>query len=55
MYPVKVKNKEDVDSIISNISNGRMCPIFSISNTTGECVDLLREFLSRLPKKVDLH
>ena len=50
--PVRVKTEEDVDSVIQNIENGRICPVFAISNTTGECVDTLRSFLGRLPKVV---
>ena len=48
--PVKVKTEADVDQVVSTIETGKVCPIFAISNTTGEHVELLRLFLSRLPK-----
>jgi len=48
--PVKVKTEADVHQVVSTIETGKICPIFAISNTTGEHVDLLRLFLSRLPK-----
>jgi GTPase len=48
--PVKVKNEEDVFQVVQTIETGKICPIFTISNTTGENIELLRLFLSRLPK-----
>ncbi|XP_073448623.1 GTP-binding protein 1 [Aquarana catesbeiana] len=46
--PVLVQNKDDVIVTASNFSSERMCPIFQISNVTGENLDLLKMFLNLL-------
>ncbi|XP_061081743.1 GTP-binding protein 1-like isoform X2 [Conger conger] len=46
--PVLVQNKDDVIITASNFSSERMCPIFQISNVTGENMDLLKMFLNLL-------
>ncbi|XP_036409060.1 GTP-binding protein 1 isoform X2 [Megalops cyprinoides] len=46
--PVLVQNKDDVIVTASNFSSERMCPIFQISNVTGENMDLLKMFLNLL-------
>ncbi|XP_038146549.1 GTP binding protein 1, like isoform X1 [Cyprinodon tularosa] len=46
--PVLVQNKDDVVVTASNFSSARMCPIFQISNVTGENMDLLKMFLNLL-------
>ncbi|KAM4750758.1 GTP binding protein 1, like isoform 2-T2 [Anableps anableps] len=46
--PVLVQNKDDVVVTASNFSSERMCPIFQISNVTGENMDLLKMFLNLL-------
>jgi GTPase len=50
--PVRVKTEEDINSVIQNIQNGRICPVFTISNTTGESIDTLRNFIGRLPNRI---
>uniref|UniRef100_A0A673YED5 GTP-binding protein 1 n=1 Tax=Salmo trutta TaxID=8032 RepID=A0A673YED5_SALTR len=49
--PVLVQNKDDVIVTASNFSSERMCPIFQISNVTGENMDLLKMFLNLLSSK----
>ncbi|KAF7205155.1 GTP binding protein 1, like isoform X3 [Nothobranchius furzeri] len=46
--PVLVQNKDDVVVTASNFSSERVCPIFQISNVTGENMDLLKMFLNLL-------
>ncbi|XP_056442135.1 GTP binding protein 1, like [Gadus chalcogrammus] len=46
--PVLVQNKDDVIVTASNFSSERMCPIFQISNVTGENMELLKMFLNLL-------
>ncbi|KAG7256553.1 hypothetical protein CRUP_007119 [Coryphaenoides rupestris] len=46
--PVLVQNKDDVIVTASNFSSERMCPIFQISNVTGENMGLLKMFLNLL-------
>ncbi|XP_078286684.1 GTP-binding protein 1 isoform X3 [Rhinoraja longicauda] len=46
--PVLVQNKDDVIVTASNFSSERMCPIFQISNVSGENLDLLKMFLNLL-------
>ncbi|XP_061685716.1 GTP-binding protein 1-like isoform X3 [Syngnathoides biaculeatus] len=49
--PVLVQNKDDVIITASNFSSERMCPIFQISNVTGENIDLLKTFLNLLSSR----
>ncbi|XP_067998560.1 GTP-binding protein 1 isoform X2 [Melanerpes formicivorus] len=46
--PVLVQSKDDVIVTASNFSSERMCPIFQISNVSGENLDLLKMFLNLL-------
>ncbi|KAJ3614953.1 hypothetical protein NHX12_018522 [Muraenolepis orangiensis] len=46
--PVLVQNKDDVIVTASNFCSERMCPIFQISNVTGENMELLKMFLNLL-------
>ncbi|XP_053545412.1 GTP-binding protein 1 [Bombina bombina] len=46
--PVLVQNKDDVIVTASNFSSERMCPIFQISNVTGDNLELLKMFLNLL-------
>lgn len=48
--PWPVKTMEDIDKIKGNIKSGKICPIFSVSNLDATGIDLLRYFLSILPK-----
>lgn len=46
-----VKNIEDINNVKNNIKSGKICPIFSISNLEATGTDMLRYFLSILPKQ----
>ncbi|XP_056265035.1 GTP binding protein 1, like isoform X3 [Pseudoliparis swirei] len=46
--PVLVQNNDDVIVTASNFSSERMCPIFQVSNVTGENIELLKMFLNLL-------
>lgn len=46
--PVLVKNPDDVVLSATNFVSERLCPIFQVSNVTGENLDLLRMFLNLL-------
>ncbi|CAL8306053.1 unnamed protein product [Merluccius merluccius] len=49
--PVLVQNKDDVIVTASNFSSERVCPIFQISNVSGENMDLLKMFLNLLSSR----
>uniref|UniRef100_A0A8C2ZFI8 GTP-binding protein 1 n=1 Tax=Cyclopterus lumpus TaxID=8103 RepID=A0A8C2ZFI8_CYCLU len=53
--PVLVQNKDDVIVTASNFSSERMCPIFQISNVSGENMDLLKMFLNLLSSRTSYH
>lgn len=50
--PVLIKGMEDVIVAAKNMSSGRITPIFSIANTTGKGLELLRSFLNLLPQRL---
>ncbi|KAF9100957.1 hypothetical protein BGX27_000168 [Mortierella sp. AM989] len=47
--PMFVKTHEDVVVTAGNFVSERICPIFQVSNVTGEGLDLLKNFLNVLP------
>ncbi|KAJ1804186.1 hypothetical protein LPJ75_005655, partial [Coemansia sp. RSA 2598] len=47
--PIAVKDRASVVMAASRFVNHRVCPIFQISNVTGEGVDCLQTFLNILP------
>ncbi|KAF8926436.1 hypothetical protein BGZ58_011182 [Dissophora ornata] len=47
--PMFVKSHEDVVVTAGNFVSERICPIFQVSNVTGEGLDLLKNFLNILP------
>ncbi|KAJ2634703.1 hypothetical protein GGF40_004042 [Coemansia sp. RSA 1286] len=47
--PIAVKDRRSVVMAASRFVNHRVCPIFQISNVTGEGVDSLQTFLNILP------
>ncbi|XP_003972329.1 GTP-binding protein 1-like isoform X1 [Takifugu rubripes] len=53
--PVLVQNKDDVIVTASNFSSERMCPIFQISNVSGENMDLLKMFLNLLSPRTNFN
>ncbi|XP_048576283.1 GTP-binding protein 1 [Nematostella vectensis] len=51
--PVVVQNKDDVVVSATNFISERVCPIFQVSNVTGENLDLLKMFLNLLSVRVE--
>ncbi|KAH8600009.1 P-loop containing nucleoside triphosphate hydrolase protein [Bisporella sp. PMI_857] len=47
--PVFIKNKEQCINTATQFVSQRICPIFQVSNVTGENLDLVRQFLNILP------
>ncbi|XP_072022413.1 GTP-binding protein 1-like [Amphiura filiformis] len=50
--PVLVNSQDDVVMSATNFSSERVCPIFQISNVSGENLDLLKMFLNLLSTRV---
>nr|KAG5704176.1 hypothetical protein BaRGS_009706 [Batillaria attramentaria] len=50
--PVIVQNKDDVICSATNFTTERMCPVFQVSNVTGENLELLKMFLNLLSTRV---
>jgi len=50
--PILVQNDDDVVMTATNFTTERICPIFQVSNVTGENLDLLRHFLNLLTTRV---
>jgi GTPase len=50
--PVVVKPEDDVSVFAQSLASDKLCPIFSISNVTGEGVPKLKEFLSMLHSRI---
>ncbi|ABL77547.1 GTP-binding protein [Thermofilum pendens] len=49
--PVLVKSLSEVYRIVELMPSGRVVPVFLVSNTTGEGLELLTEFLNLLPPR----
>lgn len=47
--PIFIKTREDTVNTATQFISQRICPIFQVSNVTGECLDLVRTFLNILP------
>lgn len=47
--PIFVKNREECINTATQFVSQRICPIFQVSNVTGESLDLVRTFLNILP------
>jgi GTPase len=47
--PIFIKNREECINTATQFVSKRICPIFQVSNVTGESLDLVREFLNILP------
>ncbi|KAK2736698.1 hypothetical protein FQN55_001549 [Onygenales sp. PD_40] len=47
--PIFIKTLEDTVNTATQFVNQRICPIFQVSNVTGESLDLVRTFLNILP------
>lgn len=48
--PVFIKTQEDTVNTATQFVNQRICPIFQVSNVTGQNLDLVRTFLNILPQ-----
>lgn len=51
-FPVLVQSMDDVVVSATNFTSERMCPIFQVSNVSGENLDLLRMFLNLLSTRI---
>ena len=47
--PIFIKNHEQTIETATQFVSQRICPIFQVSNVTGESLDLVRTFLNILP------
>lgn len=47
--PIFIKNREETVETATQFVSQRICPIFQVSNVTGEGLDLVRTFLNILP------
>ena len=47
--PIFIKNREECVNVATQFVSQRICPIFQVSNVTGESLELVREFLNILP------
>jgi GTPase len=47
--PIFIKTHEETVTTATQFVSQRICPIFQVSNVTGECLDLVRTFLNILP------
>lgn len=47
--PIFIKTREETINTATQFVSQRICPIFQVSNVTGECLDLVRTFLNILP------
>ena len=47
--PIFIKNREDTINTATQFVSQRICPVFQVSNVTGQCLDLVRMFLNILP------
>merc|ERR1712232_522022 len=50
--PLVVKDIADVNRAVEGVKIDRACPIFCISNVTGEGIDHLRAFVQRMPSRL---
>lgn len=53
--PIIVKDQSQIIDYSQAIVTGRICPIFCVSNVTGEGLDLLKLFLSSLNSRVSIN
>ncbi|TID13020.1 putative elongation factor tu gtp binding domain-containing protein [Venturia nashicola] len=47
--PIFIRNREDCVNTATQFISRRICPIFQVSNVTGESLDLVRTFMNILP------
>ncbi len=51
--PFLVQNNDDMITCATNFTSERLCPIFQVSNVTGENLDLLKKFLNLLSTRME--
>ena len=51
--PIFIKNREHTIETATQFVSQRICPVFQVSNVTGESLDLVRAFLNILPHHGD--
>ncbi|KAK5000098.1 hypothetical protein LTR66_000998 [Elasticomyces elasticus] len=51
--PIFIKNREECINTATQFISQRICPVFQVSNVTGESLDLVRTFLNILPHHGD--
>ncbi|CAF3922893.1 unnamed protein product [Rotaria magnacalcarata] len=51
--PLLIQNNDDVITCATNFTSERLCPIFQVSNVTGENLDLLKKFLNLLTTRME--
>ena len=51
--PLLVQNNDDVITAATNFTSERLCPIFQVSNVTGENLELLKKFLNLLTTRME--
>ena len=49
--PIFIRNNDDVVKTAMNFTGERICPVFMVSNVTGEGIDFLKLFLNILPTR----
>jgi GTPase len=49
LKPVVVKDAKNLDKIAEIIPSRSVCPIFPVSNVSGDGIELLKKFISKLP------
>lgn len=52
--PIVIKPDDDVSVFAQNLSQNTICPIFVISNVTGEGLPKLKEFMSMLNSRIQI-
>tara|TARA_Y100001933_G_scaffold147032_1_gene145750 strand:+ start:314 stop:1558 length:1245 start_codon:yes stop_codon:yes gene_type:complete len=50
---MNISDMEDVDKCLKVFNSEKICPLFLVSNTTGENIDILKKFIEKLDTRVD--
>ena len=50
--PVIIKPEDDVEKFAESLASDKICPIFAISNVTGEGLPQLKAFMSKLNSRI---
>lgn len=49
MRPLIIKDTDSVKKVVDSVQNRSVCPIFPVSNVTGEGIPIVKYFLSKIP------